>query len=591
MSDKSQADRQGANSIRERLLNQIASHLKKTPVDVTNLRVCFPSVEGFPMPEKPPANSEAATFTEGRLESWKEIAAYLGKTVRTVQRWERLKGLPVHRHGHGRNGSVYAFKADIDQWLKYEPEGERKEIRSIAVLPLHNLSADPGQEYLADGMTESLIIDLGKIHALRVISRASAMQYKSLNKPLPLIAKELNVDGVVRGTVLRVGKRIRITAELIHATSRTQIWAESYERDIRDVLALYREVARAIADEISVKLFPVDRARLNRERKVVPEAHQAYLRGRYFWNKRTPDSLRKCIKYLQEAVHLDPHYALAHAGLADAYAVIGSVFLDSVPPREAMPKALQFVEKALELDSSLGEAYVTKAYIRCMYHFDWSGAEGIFQRAIAYSPGYSVAHEWYAIYFALSGRKKEAISEINRALDTDPLSLQINTASIQVNYFIGDYDRAIECGLKTLELDASFSTARIFLAMAYQKRKEFQKALSEAQQAVSSSSDKTAILGCIGGCYVSLGKRNEAMTIVKRLKQLATRRYVPSFVFAWIYMHLKEKQKTLEYLEQSYVERSSYLSVIGIEPGMDFLRGDPRFTSLQRKIGVPQTRE
>lgn len=347
-------------------------------------------------------------------------------------------------------------------------------------------------------------------------------------------------------------------------------------------------MARAIADEISVKVFPVERAHLNRERRVIPEAHQAYLRGRYFWNKRTPDSLRKSIKQLQEAIQLDPHYALAHAGLADAYAVIGSVFLDSVPPHEAMPKARRFAEKALELDSSLGEAYVTMAYIRCMYNFDWSGAERIFQRAIAYSPGYSVAHEWYAIYLALSGRKKEALNEINRGLDTDPLSLQINTAAIQVHYFVGDYDRAIERGLKTLDLDPSFSTARIFLAMAYQKKKMFQKALLEGQKAAASFSDKTAILGCIGGCYASLGKNSEAIKIIKRLRELAKRRYVPSFVFAWIYMHLREKEKTLEYLEQAYAERSSYLSVIGIEPGMDFLRSDARFTSLQRKIGLQQ---
>jgi TolB-like protein len=228
------------------------------------------------------SDSPEQAFGEGRLDSWKEIAAYLRKTVRTVQRWERTKGLPVHRHGHGKNGSVYAFKSDLDRWLRYEPEGDRKDIRSILVLPLHDLSGDPTQEYLADGMTESLIVDVGKIRALRVISRASAMQYKGPDKSLPSIAKELKVDAVVRGTVLQAGKRVRITAELIHAPSGAQVWAESYERDIRDILALYREVARAIADEISVKVFPLERARLNRERKVVPEAHQAYLRGRFF---------------------------------------------------------------------------------------------------------------------------------------------------------------------------------------------------------------------------------------------------------------------------------------------------------------------
>lgn len=540
------------------------------------------------MPEHTQPDSATPTLAGDRLDSWKEIAAYLGKTVRTIQRWERSKGLPVHRHGHGKNGSVYAFTADIDRWLKYEPEGDRKDIHSVVVLPLHNLSGDPAQEYFADGMTESLIIDLGKIRALRVISRASAMRYKSLRKSLLTIAKELNVDGVVQGTVLRVGKRVRITAKLIHAPSGTQVWAESYERDIRDVLALYREVARAIADEISVKLFPLERAHFNRESRVATEAHVAYLRGRYFWNKRTPDSLRKSMTYLQRAIELDSHYALAHAGLADAYAVLGSVFLDSLPPREAMPKALQFAAKALELDASLGEAYVTTAYIRCMYDFDWAAAEKVFQRAIAYNPGYSVAHEWYAIYLALSGRKKEALDEISRALDTDPLSLQINTASVQVHYFVADYDRAIECGLKTLDLDPTFSTARIFLAMAYQKAKLFKKALKEAQKAATFSSDKAAILGCIGGCYASLGEEEESLRIIKRLKQLAKSRYVPAFVLAWIYMHLQSGDKTLQYLDQAYAERSSYLSVIGVEPGMNFLRGDARFRNLQSNIGLPQ---
>jgi len=390
----------------------------------------------------------------------------------------------------------------------------------------------------------------------------------------------------VRGTALVLKRRILTTAELIHAPSGEHIWAESYERDVRDVLSLYRDVARAIAYEISVKVFPMERAHLNRERKVAPKAHHAYLRGRYFWNKRTPASLQKSIKHLQEAVQLDPQYALAYAGLADAYAVTGSVFLDSVLPEEAMPKALELAEKALTLDRSLGEAYVTLAYIQCMHKFDWSGAEKLFQRAIAYNPGYSVAHEWYAIYLALSGRKKEALDEISRALDTDPLSLQINTASIQVHYFIGNYDSAIEWGLKTLELAPSFSTARIFLAMAYQKKKMFRKALMEAKKAAAFDSDKAAILGCIGGCYASLGRKDEAVRIIKQLRELAQERYVPSFVFAWIYMHLREKERTLEYLEQAYAERSSYLAVIGTEPDMDILRSNPRFANLQRRIGL-----
>lgn len=461
-----------------------------------------------------------------------------------------------------------------------------KQVRSVAVLPLGNLSGDPEQEFFADGMTEALITDLAKISALRVISRTSMMRYKGVRKPLPEIAQELNVDGVVEGSVLRVGDRVRITAELIHGPSDTHLWAERYERDLRDVLTLQAEVAQAIAAEIRVKVRPQERARLNHVPGVAADAHEAYLKGRYYWNKRTPDGLKKSLEHFQLAIEKNPRYALAYAGIAEAYAIAGSLLLEVISPLEAMPKAQASVRKALEIDETLGEAHATMAYISAVYDYDWVAAEKGFQRALMLNPGDCTARQFYALHWAYRGKTSQAEIEIERARGLDPLSLQINTEIANIFYLGRAYDKAVEQAFKTLDLDPTFHGAHFILSLAYKQKEMFEEALGEAEKTVTLSGRSTASLGCIGGCYAALGKTHGANEIIEELRRLSKRQFVPSFVIAWIYANLRDIEPTLANLEQAYAERASYLAVIKAEPTFDFLRSDPRFQNLQRRVGL-----
>jgi TolB-like protein/Tfp pilus assembly protein PilF len=458
----------------------------------------------------------------------------------------------------------------------------RKRVRSLAVLPLENLSGDPGQEYFADGMTDALITDLAKISALRVISRTSVMQYKGARKSLAQIAQELNVDAVLEGSVLRVGERVRISAQLVHSGSDAHLWAERYERDLHDVLAIQADVAQAIAAEIRVRVTPRERKDLRLVRKVDPKSYEAYLLGRYHWNRRAPDALKKSLEYFQQAIEREPRYALAYAGLADAYAMLGSFFA-VIPALEAMPKAQAAAEKALEINESLGEAHTTLAFIKAVHHYDWEAAESGFRRALKLNPGYATCHHWYGVCLRFQGKLDHAQTEIERALELDPLSLQINNELAAVFCFQGAYDKAIEQARKTLDLDPSFFNARVTLALAYEHKGMLVEALAEAEQLPI----PWARLGFTGACYASLGRVRDAKRAIDELQELAKHQNVPGFAIAWIYAHLRDKEATLKYLEQTYAQRFTYLVVIKLESAFDFLRADPRFQDLQRRIGLP----
>ncbi len=317
-------------------------------------------------------------------------------------------------------------------------------IESIAVMPLQNLSGDPEQEYFADGLTDELITDLGKISSLRVISQTSVMRYKGTRKPLPEIARELNVDAVVEGTVERSGSRVRITADLLYAPTDQHLWAEVYESDLQDVLTLQDEVASAIASQIQTRLTPQERARFTHARPVNPEAHDAYLKGLYFWNLRTEQNLKKGIEYFQQAIEKDPAYALAYVGLADSYIVLGEH--GAMASRDAFPRAKAASRKALELDETLGEAHTSLGAAKADYDWDWAGAEEEFKRGIALNPNYATGHHWYADYLSAMGRHKEAIAEIERAQELDPLSFMIDTAVGNLFFFARRYDEAaVQC--------------------------------------------------------------------------------------------------------------------------------------------------
>ncbi len=352
-------------------------------------------------------------------------------------------------------------------------------IRSIAVLPLENLSGDASQNYFADGMTDELITDLAQISALRVISRTSVMVYKGARKPLPQIAHELNVDAVVEGTVLRSGDQVRITAQLIEASTDKHLWSQSYEGELRDTLALQNRVATAIADQIRINLTPREQAALKNVKVVNPEAYESYLKGRYFWNKRTADGLKVALAYFKQAVEEDPKYAQAYSGLADTYALLGDWQYAVMTPKEAFPKAKAAAIKALELDSTLGEAHNSLAFVLDGFDWDFDSAGKEFRRAIELNPGYATAHHWYAWHLSLLGRFDEAIAEMRKAENLDPLSLIINADLAELLVLAHSYDESIRQSRKTIEMDPNFALAHNQLAQAYLQKHMYDEAVAE----------------------------------------------------------------------------------------------------------------
>jgi len=464
----------------------------------------------------------------------------------------------------------------------------RKKVRSLAVLPLANLSRDPEQEYFSDGMTEALITDLSKIGALKVISRTSAMRYKGSDKPLPEIARELGVDAVVEGSVQRVGERVRITAQLIHAQTDEHLWAESYDRDVQDVLALQSEVARSIAQEIRVKLTPQEQARLGRIHRVSPEAHDAYLRGRSQWNKRTEAAVRRALQHFQQAIELDPAYALAHVGLADSYNILG--FYATLPPKESFPRAKVAALRALQLDDTLGEAHTSLAYAIYNYDWDFSAALKEFDRAIELSPAYAVAHQWHSNPLMMVGRQAEAIAEVKRARELDPLSAVIQASVGWMLYYARRYKEAIEESRKAIELDPDFALAHLWLAWALEQTGQLEEAVHASEQAVRLASSSPYYLASLGHTYAVYGRTGDAERVRHQLSELARSTYISPYYRALVDLGLGRKEETFQWLERALEDRANLLVWVHVDSRMDFLRDDPQFQDLLRRLGLPVNR-
>jgi TolB-like protein/DNA-binding winged helix-turn-helix (wHTH) protein/Tfp pilus assembly protein PilF len=458
-------------------------------------------------------------------------------------------------------------------------------IRSLAVLPLENLSGDAAQSYFSDGMTDELITDLAQISALRVISRTSVMTYKGAHKTLPQIARELNVDAVVEGTVLRAGDRVRITAQLIDASTDKHIWSQSYEGDLRDTLALQDQVARAIAEQIQINLTPREQAALKSVRVVNPESYESYLKGRYFWNKRTADGLRVALAYFNQAAEEDPNYAQAYSGLADTYALLGDWQYAVMTPKEAFPKAKTAALKAVELDSSLGEAHNSLAFV--LEGFDWNLDSGgkEFRRAIELNPGYATAHHWYAGHLALLGQYDEAIVEMKKAESLDPLSLIINSDLAELLVLAHSYDEAIAQSRKTIEMDPNFAMAHNQLAQAYLQKHMYDQAIAELQNAVQLSGGSPTCIANLARAYSLSGKRSEAMKLLNDLKSSSTAKSSHASEVAAIYASLGDKDEAMNWLEKGYAER--FNPGVLIRPAFDPLRTDPRFQDLVHRVGLP----
>jgi tetratricopeptide (TPR) repeat protein len=433
-------------------------------------------------------------------------------------------------------------------------------------------------------MHEELINTLAKIEALRVISRTSAMIYKGAHKSLPQIARELNVDAIVEGSVLQSGGRVRIAVELFEGKPEKQVWAQSYERDLRDVLTLQAEVAGAIAREIQVKLTPQEKQRLAQGRQIDPEAYLAYSYGRFYWNKRTPEGFPKAIEYFQRAIAKDPGYAPAHAGLADALALLGSIGSGALPPKQVMPKAKAEALEAVRLDDNLAEAHTSLAYVKLSYDWDLDAAEREFKRAIELNPRYATAHHWYAHYFLAKGQTDQALAEITRAEVLDPLSFVINVGVGWCLYHAHRYDDAIQQYRKALDLNPDFSLAHCTLGMALVQKKLYEEALVEFNKAKSLPGSPTVAMANIGGAYALSGRRAEARHVLAELLQSANQHYVPAIYIAAIYTALGDTKEAMRWMQQGYDERADYMVYLKTEPWADSLRTDPRFQHLMQVI-------
>ncbi|HXH68555.1 MAG TPA: winged helix-turn-helix domain-containing protein [Candidatus Limnocylindrales bacterium] len=456
--------------------------------------------------------------------------------------------------------------------------------RSIAVLPLENLSGDPSQEYFADGMTDELITNLAKIESLRVISRTSVMQYKQARKPLPEIARALNVELIVTGTVSRSGDQVRITAQLVDGKRDIHLWAQDFERDLRNVLNLESEIAQAIAREIRVELTREDASRLVASPSVNMKAHDAYLRGRYQWNMRTGESLRESIKLYEQAIASDPEYALAYAGKADSYILLEE--LDQLSPAEANPLISTAARKAVEADPNLADAHMVLAGSK-ETDWDWAGAELEYKRAIELNPGLARAHHWYSLLLVNTSRPDEAIAEIQRAVDLDPLTDRLYAIEAETYYYARRYDRAEQAlgmieGPATNRIHVHSLSGQIGVA-----RKDYPAAITEFLTTTKLEPDDPQNWALLVYAYAQGGKLKEASASLAKLQQLGGRRYVNPFWMALAWTGLRDQDNAIHFLNEACRLRSSRLATVHADPLFDPLRSDPRFQALLHKIALP----
>ena len=459
-------------------------------------------------------------------------------------------------------------------------------IDSVAVLPFVNSMADPDTEYLSDGITESLINSLSQLPRLRVVPRSVAFRYKGQTVDPAQVGRELNVRAVLTGRLVQRGDTINIQTELIDVSEVSQLWGEQYNRQLADLVAMQEDISMQIANRLRMRLTGEEEQRLTKRYTENSEAYQLYLRGRFWWNKRTEEGFNRAIDYFQQAIAVDPTYAMAYSGLADAYGIPESYGL--VSPQEAFPKAKATALKALELDEALGEAHASLGWIALVYDRDLPRAEREFQRAIELNPSYAPAHQWYAILHWVVGRMDESLAEVKRALESEPFSLVINRNLADVLYISRQYNQAIEQYRKTIDLDPSWSSAHAWLSFAYSQTGMHREAIEEGEKAVSLSPGGAYELASLGHALAAAGRNAESRKILEQLDELSKRRYVPAIFRAIIYTGLGERDQAMEWLEKANAERSG----IGVPwnpkvfPLFDPLRSDPRFQDLLRRMGL-----
>jgi len=588
-----------------------------------------PSYE-IPHPEKPSGK---------RLDSWKEIAAYLSRDVTTVQRWEKREGMPVHRHLHDKRGSVYALTKELDGWIQsrrsrvddpaLEPETEilqplpvipitiparqtrlwlalaavvcicltvaawllfrhrtnpsvEPRIHSLAVLPLRNLSNDPAQEYLADGITEAVIGRLANIHDLHVISHTSVLRFKNPQLSIPQIAKELGADAIVEGSVIKDGDRIRVTIQLIRGATDTHFWSETFDREMRDAIALESELAQSIAEKVEVTVTGEEHERLSAARPVAPEVYESYLKGRFVLGQGDRVRLEQSIPYFEDALNKDGTFAPAYLGLAEAYTMLGTIAAGD-PPQATRPKVISFARKALAIDPGLVKAHVLLANV-LQEEWRWTEAEAEYRRALELNPDSAEAHEWFALWLICQGRTDEAVASIHRARALDPVGVSGGSVA-WILFQARHYDEAIREATSALALQPDNVGYLTGLGFALIANNQPADAIPGLEKAISLSGSPAAT-GILIRAYAHAGRRRDAMRLLAQLKQRRVAGYIPAGAFVNAYLGLGDKEQAFYWLEQAYKEQSNILQFLKTHPYFDPIRSDPRFADLVRRVGL-----
>ena len=504
---------------------------------------------------------------------------------------ERIVMKALAKIPDGRYQQVEEMVADLSalqtelEWESTRAPGTKQKLcPSVVVLPFVNISPDKENEYFSDGMTEELIEALTRVGELRVVSRTSAFAFKGKEEDIRRIGERLNVSHVIEGSVRKVGNMLRISAQLINVADGYHLWSDRYDREMKDVFAIQAEIAEMIVNALKIRLVGDQSTPLVKPTTQNLEAYNLYLKGRYFWNKRTEDELKKGMVYFQQAIEKDPNYALAYVGVADSYHILGNQ--NVFAPKDSFPKAKAAALKALEIDDKVAEAHASLGATKAGYDWDWLASEIEFKQAIELKPGYATAHQWYAEFLAGMGRMDQAMAEIRRAEELDPLSLVIKATTGWLHYLLRRYDDAIEHHRKTLEMDPNFPFAHLYLGMAYKQKTLLEEAIKEFQTSVALSGSSPLMLSTLGNAYGGAGEIDEAQKLLGDLKELSKTKYISPFYIAIIYIGVGEKDQAFKWLQKAFQERSDLLFFLKVEPMFDSLRSDARFKELLQKMNL-----
>lgn len=576
-----------------------------------------------------------------QLDSWKEIAAYLNRDVATVRRWEKSEALPVHRHHHGKQGSIYAYVSEIDAWregrrvrveqnqsppsldaepgtspakleqrtrrrlvvgtalsalavvaviagylwltARTPPTNTASTVKSLAVLPFQPLGGSARDEGLELGMADALITRLSNIDQIQVRPVSAVMQFADPGRDLSAVGRELRVDALVEGKIQWAGQKVRVTVQLLRVKDGASLWAGTFDEQFTNIFAVQDSISHAVARALSLRLSGEEATGLTRRDTKNAQAYQLYLKGRYFRMKRTADGLTTAVEHFEQAIKLDPNYAVAYAGLGDSFLSWSNFTI--IPSRDAYLKARAAALKALELDETLADAHATLGAVNLYYEWDWPAAQWEFTRAIALEPDNAGSHRLYGIALMWMGRFDEGLIELQQARELAPVDLEIHHNQALLLYWSRHYDQAISEARKTLEMDTQFPMAHRTIAKASVELGLYDQAIAEFRNAIASGGSQI-LKAELGHAYAVSGQRGEALKILEELKDLSTRRYVSPYDMAIVHIGLGQKDQAFVWLEKSYAERERWMLQLKVAPFLDPLRSDARFADLVRRVGV-----